>query len=360
MHAVEMEAATDVDGDDYPELYVNDGKLAQWQIGWLRPSTLDLPLEELRQRFAEDGYLFVKGLLPRDAVIEMRKRYFEFLAPTGILKPDTQPVQGIFDDTKDGLEFPGIGAGAAGGNGHPGEHAAVFVDRALQAHYQDWYAEDFCKHPALANFVARLTGWGTNTHAYTRTLLRNNVPKNKAIGVHYDQIFLRHGEPTSITAWVPIGDIGLLGGGLIYLENGHTVGIEQEAAFTAKAKATGLTEEQAKSAFNQNMMSTGLLSEGPREFSERFGRRWLVTSYEAGDVVLHNPFAIHASLINHDEANTIRLATDLRFVDSSRPWDTVRIVPTLRPRSGRNESTLTVSSAGRSTILSMTVCDCGS
>ena len=54
-----------------------------------------------------------------------------------------------------------------------------------------------------------------------RSLLRNNTPGNKAIGVHYDQIFLRKGEDTSVTAWVPIGDIGLTGGGLIYLENGR-------------------------------------------------------------------------------------------------------------------------------------------
>lgn len=38
--------------------------------------------------------------------------------------------------------------------------------------------------------------------------------------VHYDQIFLRYGDPTSVTAWVPMGDIKLNGGGLIYLENG--------------------------------------------------------------------------------------------------------------------------------------------
>jgi len=70
------------------------------------------------------------------------------------------------------------------------------------------------------------------------------------------------------------------------------------------------------------MMSTGLLADGPAEFGRRFDRRWLVTAYEAGDVVLHNPFAIHASTINQDSKNAIRLGTDLRFVDSSRPWDT--------------------------------------
>lgn len=32
---------------------------------------------------------------------------------------------------------------------------------------------------------------------------------------------------------------------------------------------------------------------------------------------------IHASTVNHDPDNIIRLATDLRFVDSSKDWDKV-------------------------------------
>lgn len=321
-----MPHSIDLDHDsatNIPDQSVNDGTLDRTQISFLRPSAPDLPLADLQSRFEEDGYLFLKGLLPRPDVLKAREHYFAFLSPTGVLKPGTKPLDGIFDSTKDRSLFPGIGAGAAGGNGHPGDHAAAFVDRALLAHYQDWYAEDLCKHPALKTFIARLTGWGDDTTAFARTLLRNNIPGNKAIGVHYDQIFLRHGEPTSITAWVPIGDIKLDGGGLIYLEKGHLLGREQEEKFTSEAQAGGLSEEEAKSAFNQNMMSTGLLSEGPKEFAERFGRRWLVAEYEAGDVVLHNPFAIHASTLNCSKESAIRLATDLRFVDSSRPWDTV-------------------------------------
>lgn len=104
---------------------------------------------------------------------------------------------------------------------------------------------------------------------------------------------------------------------------GHTLGREVEADFAQKASESGLSEEEAKNAFNQNMLSTGLLSDGPKEYSDTFSRRWLVTSYEAGDVVLHNPFAIHASTINFDPDNVIRVGTDLRFVDSSKPWDKV-------------------------------------
>jgi phytanoyl-CoA hydroxylase len=202
-HATGINAADrviDPEEGNHP-LYVNDGRLEQSQIGPLRPSTLDLPIEELRKRFDDDGYLFVKNILPRDTVLATRSMYFNFLKPTGVLKPGTSAIEGIFDETKDRSQFPGIGAGAAGGNGHPGEHAAAFVDRALEAHYQTWYHEGLCKHPALKNFVARLTGWGDNTKAFERTLLRNNVPGNKAIGVHYDQYV---STPGSVKVWLTI------------------------------------------------------------------------------------------------------------------------------------------------------------
>jgi phytanoyl-CoA hydroxylase len=278
------------------KLCVNDGELGQQDFSTLRSTTLDTPFDEARKRYSDDGYLFVKGLIPREDVLKAREEYFKLLAPSGVLKPDTNPVDGIFDEAKDKLDFPGIGAGSADANGRPtGPHpevAARFVDLALQAHTEDWYKEKFCKHPALRDYIAKLTGWGENTLGIRRTLLRNNTPGNKAIGVHYDQIFLRYGEDTAVTAWVPMGDISRQGGGLIYLERGQTLGAEIERDFTAKAKVSGLTDEQAKNAFNQNMMSGGLLADGPLEFGRKWNRRWLLTEYEAGDVVLHNAYAV--------------------------------------------------------------------
>jgi phytanoyl-CoA hydroxylase len=304
---------------DIPEgrLAVNDGPLLSENVNLLRPSDPTLPVEELRKRFNEDGYLFVKHLLPREHVLKARERYFDMLVPTGLLKGGTKSVEGVFNDQRSPDDFPGIGAGGAGMNGRPGgESAAQFVDLALKAHYRDWYTEEFCRHLALKDFIAKFTGWHENTLGLRRSLLRNNVPGTKPIGVHYDQIFLRHGEPTSITAWVPMGDISLVGGGLIYLENGSygtvptiyrhcqtylltqrewtgdPIGQQMEADFTKQAKKSGLSDEEAKNAFNSNMMSTGLLSEYPAEFAKRYSRRWLIAEYEAGDVVLHKPHAV--------------------------------------------------------------------
>lgn len=202
-------------------LEVNDGPLLPENIAYLTPSSPCEPLETLRTRYEQDGMLLLKGLLPRQDVLRTRTKYFEMMSPSVVLEQNTQPIEGIFNSTRSPDDFPGIGAGAAGQNGRPGgESAQAFVDLAIEAHYQDWYSKDLAKHPALLDFVARFTGWNENILGLNRSLLRNNVPGTKPIGVHYDQIFLRYGEPTSVTAWVPIGDVSLSGGGLIYLEDG--------------------------------------------------------------------------------------------------------------------------------------------
>ena len=283
-----------------PKLLVNDGPLDPEQVGMLRPSSPTEDLDVLRKRYEEDGYLFLKGLLPRADILAARASYFSAMAPTGVLEPGTDPVEGIFNKSADPLDYPNIGAGAAQ-NGRLGtsSKAGEWEDRAVKAHTDEWYigsadgrVRGFVHHPAMHEFVARFTGWGADTLGLKRTLLRNNCPTNRAIGVHYDQIFLRHGEPTSVTAWVPLGDIALTGGGIIYMEGGNELGEEIEAEFAEKARRAGMSEEEMKYAFNQNMMGTGFLCDGPADFGRKYGRKWLVTAYEAGDVVLHKPHAV--------------------------------------------------------------------
>ncbi|KJZ72709.1 hypothetical protein HIM_07901 [Hirsutella minnesotensis 3608] len=311
-------------------LRVNDGPLSPCEAALLRVSYPSEPLDVLRDRYNRDGYVFLKGLLPREDVLSAREAYFTSLAPSGMLKPGTAKVDGIFDTEASAADFPGIGAGSDK-SARPGstDKSAIFTEMALKAHTEPWYAgtEDgevtgFARHPALYDFIARFSGWGESTLAVRRSLLRNNTPGNKAVGVHYDQTFMRYGEPTAVTAWVPMGDIRIEGGGLIYLEGGEALGQEIEEDFTAKAKAAGMSDAEMRNAFNANMMSTGFLCDGPAEFGRKYGKRWLVSAYEAGDVVLHRPHTIHASTINDDPEARIRLGTDLRFVNSARQWDT--------------------------------------
>lgn len=205
------------------QLHVNDGPLEPENVARLRPTSLDTPIDEIRRRYAEDGYVFLKGLIPREDVLKARENYFTHVESTGVLAPGSQAVEGKFNAHKDKANYPGIGSGwdkNDGGDCYEASVAQKFVDLAVQAHGEPWYV-DFCRHPALKSFIAAMTGWGEKTMGVKRTLLRNNTPGNKAIGVHYDQIFLRYGEDNSVTAWVPVGNVNVNGGGLIYLENGR-------------------------------------------------------------------------------------------------------------------------------------------
>ena len=118
-----------------------------------------------------------------------------------------------------------------------------------------------------------------------------------------------------------IGDIAINGGGLCYLENSVPLGRYVEEEFNKGAKY--FTQEQRISAFNVNMLDGGMISSSPQEFQaahSAFGiHKWLVTNYEAGDVVFHDPFSIHASGRNEDLTGRIRLSTDLRFYEKDDP-----------------------------------------
>ncbi|EGU76138.1 hypothetical protein FOXB_13344 [Fusarium oxysporum f. sp. conglutinans Fo5176] len=250
---------------------VNDGLLDSDMIGKLKQSYPSEPIEALRARYEKEGYLFMKGLLPRSDVLGCREAYFNFLSPSGVLQPNSAPVDGIFDPDNKGVNYPSIGAGPFGKDQiNPGSFASL----AEKAHTEDFYLE-FSRHPALRDFVSNLKGWGDDTKL---------LP---SLGSDWGHQF------TGRRADIPRRQDG------------------------------GMTEEERIDAFNKNMMSNGFLELGPIKFLEdNGGGRWLLTEYEAGDVVFHKPHMIHASTINRDSENRIRLGTDLRFVDSSRPHDT--------------------------------------
>lgn len=86
----------DMDTSDSFKLHSSGGTIEVEAIGKLRPTYLDTPLQEIQKRYNEDGYVWLKGLLPPEDVWETRKNYFEFLAPTGLIKQGTDPKDGVY------------------------------------------------------------------------------------------------------------------------------------------------------------------------------------------------------------------------------------------------------------------------
>jgi hypothetical protein len=66
------------------KLFVNDGLLRPDRVGELYQSSPNLPMDEIRKRYNEDGYVFLKGLLPKEDVLKAREEYFKMLSPSGV------------------------------------------------------------------------------------------------------------------------------------------------------------------------------------------------------------------------------------------------------------------------------------
>jgi phytanoyl-CoA hydroxylase len=242
--------------------------------------------------------------------------YFTHFRSSGILKQGTSPREGIYNPSGNPTDHTGIGAPVLSEND-------FLRDRIVTAHVTESYLS-FLQHPALRSFVRSFMQWKEDV-LLPRSLLRHTVPGSESTGVHYDQIFLRGGDPHDefLTAWVPIGDIAVNGGGLIYLEDSSSLGRSIEDDFTALAKKTLLTPEQTISAFNVNMMAGGTLSRDAQEFATTHasGKKWLTAKYDAGDIVFHNPYILHAAAMNEDLEGKIRLSTDLRFYEEGARLD---------------------------------------
>ncbi len=114
-------------------------------------------------------------------------------------------------------------------------------------------------------------------------------------GAHYDLIYLRGGTDRICTSWIPIGDIDVAGGGLIYLEGSDSWGRRKEAEFSAGSRH--LPPEERISAYNKNM-KTGWLSSNLPAMADDLDTRWLAADYEAGDMVCIAPSMVHA--IDHE------------------------------------------------------------
>ena len=235
------------------------------RLGWLEPTASDLPLEQLREKYHRNGYLWLKGFFEPEIVLDFSRFFFET----------------SFAGTK------------------------TFFEIVRSQEY-----EDFCTMPRLWNFYQEFLGGEPYLHK--RKIIRFTLPDwDNSTGGHYDLIYLRAGTDKLCTSWIPLGDVPVEMGGLIYLEHSDAVGRQMEAEFSAK-NAT-LPPEERISAYNRNMREAGWVSTNLVEMAERFKSRWLVADYEAGDMVIHSPYMIHAATRNRDPLDRMRLSTDIRF-----------------------------------------------
>lgn len=264
-------------------------------FGPLRSSADLLPPRDpvaLRERLHADGYLFLPGLLDRAEVLRLRGRYFS-LFPPGFLAPGTTPEEGVYSGRtpKDVPEY--------GVAGHP---AYEFVRSAP--------FERFVGNPVLGELAAHLLDF--KAEMLPRRILRHfHRGTRRASRAHVDLDYMDEGSPRVVTLWTPVGDCPPRTGGLVYLEGSHRLAPEE---YEPLRDTTDRPDDRRQICHDLELTARTL------------GRRWLCADFAAGDVMVHLPRVIHASLDTTTDA--MRLSVDTRFVRSDdtpdprwlKPW----------------------------------------
>jgi Phytanoyl-CoA dioxygenase (PhyH) len=253
------------------------------RLGWLEP----VPEHERHDRKAlwgrlrREGYLFLKGELRAEMSLEFRRFYFEKLVSSGLLEAETKSEDGIASSTDVNLA----------------EVRRVLFDEIVPG---ETYL-NFCTSSAVKGFFAWL--FDGDVHLHKRKLIRHAKPFDTWVTpAHYDLVYLREGTENLLSAWIPLGDCPVNRGGLTYLERSHK-------HFEARDKLEGGTLRAEHITYDLPALANQLKT------------RWLIADYQAGDMVVHSPYLVHASLNNTDPNGRMRLSTDIRYQRKVDPID---------------------------------------
>ncbi len=235
---------------------------------------LDDP-EALRARAEEDGYVFLRGLLPRDAVLDVRQQFLDIIDRHGWLAPGHPVADGVADVAA--FERVDPEARAYCGVGLPAEtYAAVQRVRAFH---------ELSHHPRLLAFYT--TFFGTPVLPHPRNIARLMIPHGDAAPTPPHQDFIHvQGTPNAWTAWLPLGDCPRSLGGLTVLSGSHKDGL---LSYKAADGAGGLE------AYLCNLDLT-----------------WAEGDFEAGDVLTFSSRTVHKALPN-GQPDKVRLSCDFRY-----------------------------------------------
>ena len=253
-------------------------------LGPLRASPPDGDTAALNRRLAEDGYLFLPGMLDPDRVLAARRAVFERLAEVGEIR---RPAE------------DGIASGTS--------------RRAELTEDPGGFLKTICDSPALRRIShgpelhALATGlFGAPARAFDFLWLRP-TPVGRASPLHFDHVYMNRGSDRVVTVWIPLGPAPICDGPLLVVEGSHRFD-----DLIADYRGLDVDRDRGRS---------GSFADDPVAIAERYGARLLTADFSAGDVVLFGPFTLHGSLDNHSPLGRVRLSCDARYQPAADPVD---------------------------------------
>lgn len=238
----------------------------------------------LRARFARDGYLFLRDVLPLPLVAAARAE-----------------VAGRLHDM-DEVEAP---PEAAIATGRSLRTAAGFDRGAFWRSVSEGPRLRALSHgDALETIFNSVLGAEPRAHdfIYLRAAARGH-----STGIHYDYPFFGRASEQVATAWVPVGDVPVSDGALIVVEGSNR--FDDLIATMRTLDIVRRPEHQAA------------LEMSAIELARGRGTRLLTADFRAGDLVIFGMFTAHGSLDNHAPRNRVRLSFDIRYQPAHEPVD---------------------------------------
>jgi hypothetical protein len=236
----------------------------------------------LEQRVEEDGYLLIRGLIDRKAVIEGRRAIVNEIQKQGCLLEGSDPMEAIPSPQ--------------------GKHPNIMGRKGITHTPQ---VRNVLENKALFEFFDGY--FGTTPLTYDYKWLRAVKPPDNT-GAHYDVVYMGRGTTTKLrTCWVPFGDIPIAHGTLAICTGSHKLPGFQK-----------LRETYGRMDVDRDRVK-GWLSDDPSEMVDKFGGRWQTSDFRMGDVLIFGMYTLHSSLSN--TSDRFRISADVRYQPANEPVD---------------------------------------
>ena len=276
-------------------------------FGWLRPSdSVAGDPDALRARLEEDGYLYVPGLLDREAVRAGRLELLRQVEAAGALDPAYPLEDGVLRPDADELGL---------WQSYPSSSDVL---------------RSVLQRGRMTSFFSALLGGPVRSYDF---IWLRDQPRSYGVEPHCDVVFMGRGTPDVLTCWTPFGDISLGGGGLMLLEDSHRQSVVRIADYLQQDVDTYCENGPNADAVRDGTMRWehweepapgrdwgGEITGDAVALRAEWGGRWLTAEqFRMGDVLIFSMRTVHAGTDN--ETDRLRLSTDSRYQRADAPVD---------------------------------------
>jgi ectoine hydroxylase-related dioxygenase (phytanoyl-CoA dioxygenase family) len=244
--------------------------------------------EALRDRAAQNGYLFFKQFLPKTDVLALRAEMLSVVGYYGWRQAGQDALGGLID--------------VAALSKMPDEKMRTDIGVSISAYHDVQKLEAFHRlphHPLLLSLYRLLLGKEILVHPRHIARMITAHPSVFPTPPHQDFPLIQ-GTPNTWTCWIPIGDCPRPLGGLTILKGSHRNGyLPIQPAKGAGGIAVPLCPYEVE---------------------------WVEGDFEAGDILTFPSYTIHKAL-RCQWKDHIRLSMDVRFQAIDEPVEAKSLLP---------------------------------